>query len=115
MDINLLMMIVLIALMAWMMFSAQKRQRKQMEALREMQRSLTRGTRVMTGSGFYGTIVSVDIDNNKAELELAEDVVITVALNAIMSVVDDEAPAAPLSQEGAEAPAASESSSETTK
>jgi preprotein translocase subunit len=53
----------------------------------------------MTGSGFYGTVVSTDFDDNKIQLELAKGVVITVALNAIMSVVEDEAPAAPLTED----------------
>jgi len=96
MDFNLLIMIALMALLAWMMISAQKRQRKQMEELRAMQQSLVPGTQVMTGSGFYGTVVNTDFDNNKVQLELAKGIVITVALNAIMSIVEDEAPAAPL-------------------
>ncbi len=99
MDFNLLIMIAMMALLAWMMFSAQKRQRKQMEELRAMQQSLVPGTQVMTGSGFYGTVVSTDFDDNKIQLELAKGVVITVALNAIMSVVEDEAPAAPLTED----------------
>ena len=75
MDFNLLIMIAMMAFLAWMMFSAQKRQRKQMEELRAMQQSLVPGTQVMTGSGFYGTVVSTDFDDNKIQLELAKGVV----------------------------------------
>jgi len=76
MDFNLLIMIAMMALLAWMMFSAQKRQRKQMEELRAMQQSLVPGTQVMTGSGIYGTVVSTDLENNKLQLQIADGVVI---------------------------------------
>ena len=119
MDFNLLIMIAMMALLAWMMFSAQKRQRKQMEELRAMQQSLVPGTQVMTGSGIYGTVVSTDLDSNKLQLQIADGVVITLALNAIMAIVEEEAPAAPLTEDVYEAPAseapASETSSDTAK
>ena len=113
MDFNLLIMIAMMALLAWMMFSAQKRQRKQMEELRAMQQSLVPGTQVMTGSGIYGTVV------NKLQLQIADGVVITLAVNAIMTVVEEEAPAAPLTEDVYEATAseapASDTSSDTAK
>lgn len=112
MDFNLLIMIALMALLAWMMISAQKRQRKQMEELRAMQQSFVPGTQVMTGSGFYGTVVNTDFDNNKVQLELAKGIVITVALNAIMSIVEDEAPAAPLTEDVESASAESQAPAE---
>ena len=119
MDFNLLIMIAMMALLAWMMFSAQKRQRKQVEELRAMQQSLVPGTQVMTGSGFYGTVVSTDFDDNKIQLELAKGVVITVAMNAILNLVEEEAPAAPLTEDVYEATAseapASDTSSDTAK
>lgn len=119
MDFNLLIMIAMMALLAWMMFSAQKRQRKQMEELRAMQQSLVPGTQVMTGSGIYGTVVSTDFENNKLQLQIAEGVVITASMNAILNLVEDEAPAAPLTEDVYEAPAseapASETSSDTAK
>ena len=119
MDFNLLIMIAMMALLAWMMFSAQKRQRKQMEELRAMQQSLVPGTQVMTGSGIYGTVVSTDLENNKLQLQIADGVVITLALNAIMAIIEDEAPAAPLTEDAYEATAseapASDTSSDTAK
>ena len=119
MDFNLLIMIAMMALLAWMMFSAQKRQRKQVEELRAMQQSLVPGTQVMTGSGIYGTVVSTDLENNKLQLQIAEGVVITASMNAILSLVEEEAPAAPLTEDVYEATAseapASETSSDTAK
>ena len=107
------------ALLAWMMFSAQKRQRKQVEELQAMRRALVPGDQVMTASGVYGTVVSTDLDSNKLQLQIADGVVITLALNAIMAIVEEEAPAAPLTEDVYEAPAseapASDTSSDTAK
>lgn len=119
MDFNLLIMIAMMALLAWMMFSAQKRQRKQMEELQAMRRALVPGDQVMTASGVYGTVVSTDFENNKLQLQIAEGVVITASMNAILNLVEDEAPAAPLTEDAYEATAseapASDTSSDTAK
>ena len=119
MDFNLLIMIAMMALLAWMMFSAQKRQRKQMEELQAMRRALVPGDQVMTASGVYGTVVSTDLENNKLQLQIAEGVVITASMNAILNLVEEEAPAAPLTENVYEATAseapASDTSSDTAK
>ena len=119
MDFNLLIMIAMMALLAWMMFSAQKRQRKQMEELQAMRRALVPGDQVMTASGVYGTVVSTDLENNKLQLQIAEGVVITASMNAILNLVEEEAPAAPLTEDVYEATAseapASDTSSDTAK
>lgn len=119
MDFNLLIMIAMMALLAWMMFSAQKRQRKQVEALQAMRRALVPGDQVMTASGVYGTVVSTDFENNKLQLQIAEGVVITASMNAILNLVEDEAPPAPLTEDVYEATAseapASDTSSDTAK
>lgn len=119
MDFNLLIMIAMMALLAWMMFSAQKRQRKQVEELQAMRRALVPGDQVMTASGVYGTVVSTDFENNKLQLQIAEGVVITASMNAILNLVEDEAPAAPLTEDVYEVPAseapASDTSSDTAK
>lgn len=119
MDFNLLIMIAMMALLAWMMFSAQKRQRKQMEELQAMRRALVPGDQVMTASGVYGTVVSTDLENNKLQLQIAEGVVITASMNAILNLVEEEAPAAPLTEDAYEATAseapASDTSSDTAK
>ena len=119
MDFNLLIMIAMMALLAWMMFSAQKRQRKQVEELQAMRRALVPGDQVMTASGVYGTVVSTDFENNKLQLQIAEGVVITASMNAILNLVEEEAPAAPLTEDAYEATAseapASDTSSDTAK
>ena len=112
MDFNLLIMIAMMALLAWMMFSAQKRQRKQMEELRAMQQSLVPGTQVMTGSGFYGTVVSTDFDDNKIQLELAKGFVTPVPRTEIRGVVGGGPPAAPLTEDVEPASAESQAPAE---
>lgn len=117
--INVIMTIVFFAAIFWIFTSAKKNQQKQLEALQAMRRALVPGDQVMTASGVYGTVVSTDFENNKLQLQIADGVVITLALNAIMAVVEEEAPAAPLTEDVYEAPAseapASETSSDTAK
>lgn len=117
--INVIMTIVFFAAIFWIFTSAKKNQQKQLEALQAMRRALVPGDQVMTASGVYGTVVSTDLENNKLQLQIADGVVITLALNAIMAVVEDEAPAAPLTEDVYEATAsetpASDTSSDTAK
>ncbi len=112
--INVVMTIVFFGAIFWIFTSAKKNQQKQLEALQAMRRALVPGDQVMTASGVYGTVVSTDFENNKLQLQIAEGVVITVSLNAILNTVEEEAPAAPLTEDVYEAPA-SETSSDTAK
>ena len=117
--INVIMTIVFFAAIFWFFTSAKKNQQKQLEALQAMRRALVPGDQVMTASGVYGTVVSTDFENNKLQLQIAEGVVITVSMNAILNTVEEEAPAAPLTEDVYEAAAseapASETSSDTAK
>ena len=117
--INVVMTIVFFGAIFWIFTSAKKNQQKQLEALQAMRRALVPGDQVMTASGVYGTVVSTDFENNKLQLQIAEGVVITVSINAILNTVEEEAPAAPLTEDVYEAPAseapASETSSDTAK
>ena len=65
-------------------------QRKRQQAQLQTLRSLTPGTRVLLGSGVFGTIVQVG--NKQAVLELSPGVHITVLKQAIVRVAnpDDE-------------------------
>lgn len=117
--INVIMTIVFFGVIFWIFTSAKKNQQKQLEALQAMRRALVPGDQVMTASGVYGTVVSTDIENNKLQLQIAEGVVITASMNAILNLVEDEAPAAPLTEDAYEATAseapASDTSSDTAK
>ena len=117
--INVVMTIVFFGAIFWFFTSAKKNQQKQLEALQAMRRALVPGDQVMTASGVYGTVVSTDLENNKLQLQIAEGVVITASMNAILNLVEDEAPAAPLTEDVYEATAseapASDTSSDTAK
>lgn len=77
--------ILLIAVFYFLLIRPQQRQRKQMVQLQE---TLAPGTRVMTGSGLYGTIMSIEGD--EVELEVAPGVTNRYARRAIVSVVQPE-------------------------
>lgn len=59
MGLELLLPLMIVVLIVLMVMQSTK-QRKAMKDLREMQESLTVGDRVLTTSGLYATIVSVD-------------------------------------------------------
>ncbi len=77
--------IVGIFLIFWLLIirPAQRRQKK----LQGVQRELAVGDRVITGAGFFGTVVRVEDD--RLGLEIAEGVVMTVARQAVVGTVDD--------------------------
>ena len=64
-------------------------QRRQMAAHRSLVASLRVGDDVMTSSGIYGTIQS--LDEGTVDLEVAPDVVLRVARGAISQRVEEEA------------------------
>lgn len=68
----------------------QQRQRQQ----RELLASVKSGDRVITASGIFGRVVSIDAD--VVMLEVAQDVVIEIAKGAVAQIVDSfSAPAGP--------------------
>ena len=75
-----------IFLIFWLLIirPAQRRQKK----LHGVQRELAVGDRVITGAGFFGTVVRVEDD--RLGLEIAEGVVMTVARQAVVGTVDDD-------------------------
>ena len=85
-DLVSLLPILGIFLVFWLLIirPAQRRQK----ALREVQRQISVGDRVITGSGIFGTIASEDGD--RFGLEIADGVVITVARQSVVGTVDDE-------------------------
>ncbi|MBX6371211.1 MAG: preprotein translocase subunit YajC [Acidothermus sp.] len=86
---QILFLIIIVAIFYFLLIVPQNRRRKQALAL---QRSLEPGTRVVTTSGFYGTIVSLDDDS--LELEIADGVVVRLMRAAVMRTVDTEPAAA---------------------
>ena len=89
-DLVSLLPILGIFLVFWLLIirPAQRRQK----ALQAVQRQVSVGDRVITGSGIFGTIASEDGD--RFGLEIADGVVITVARQSVVGTVDDEDTAA---------------------
>jgi len=79
--------LALLALVFFLLIVRPMRERqKQFNALRQMQEALQVGSRVMISSGIHGTIRSIDEDT--VGLEVAPNVVITVARAAVAEVLD---------------------------
>lgn len=84
-NLTLLLPLLLIAGMMLLMFRSRKKQVAQQAA---MVTSLVPGTRVLLGSGFFGTVRSVADD--RAEVEIAPGVVADVLTRSILRVERDE-------------------------
>jgi preprotein translocase subunit YajC len=59
--------------------------------VKEKQAAMGPGTEVMTNYGLYGTVRSIDRDTNKVVLEIAPGTAVTVHLQTVTTVVEDEA------------------------
>ncbi|PPB50321.1 preprotein translocase subunit YajC [Arthrobacter pityocampae] len=87
--------------LAFLIFTMFRRQRKTQQQVKDMRTQMEPGTEVMTQFGLFGTIVSIDQENNKAVLELAPGTRATVHTQALSKVVEQH-PA--VASEDAEAP-----------
>jgi preprotein translocase subunit YajC len=86
---SLLIFIVLIVGMFWFM---SRSQRKQRQRVADLQSRLTPGQEVMTGAGIYGRII--DTEGDRARIEVAPGVVLTVAKQAVARAVEPSVPGA---------------------
>ena len=102
-DLTPVLFFVGIALLFWL-FLIRPQQRRARE-LAHMQSTLEVGDEVMLTSGVYGTVRG--LDDEAAQVEIADGVTIRVARGAVGRVVDDATPAEPSPEPGAE-PEASE-------
>lgn len=75
---------ILLGLFIFMMFRKQKKTQK---TIQEQRTQMVPGTEVMTQFGLFGTIVSVDQEENKAVLELSPGNTATIHLQALTKVV----------------------------
>ncbi|NKX54084.1 preprotein translocase subunit YajC [Arthrobacter mobilis] len=98
---------VIFGLLIFTMFRKQRKVQAQMrEKAEQMKEKLAPGTEVMTQFGLYGSVVSVDRDENKVVLELSPGNTATVHLQAVTEIL--QAPA------GAEATAVPDDASSLT-
>jgi len=96
-DFMTIALFVIFGLLIFTMFRKQRKAQAQMrEKTEQMKERLVSGTPVMTQFGLYGTVVSVDRDENKVVLELSPGNTATVHLQAVTEVIEPAAqPAVP--------------------
>lgn len=72
--------------------------RKQKQAREELNNKVVKGASVMTTAGIFGTVKSVDNDNNEIVIESTPGTVLRMHRQSVASIIDkpivDEAPAA---------------------
>ncbi|WP_421084161.1 preprotein translocase subunit YajC [Rothia nasimurium] len=76
------MMLVLIVLPA-------RRAKKAQQKLQEQHNSMVPGTKVMTNFGLFGSVVSINKDDNTAHLEIAPGTVVKVHLMTVTTIEDN--------------------------
>ncbi|MFD1212450.1 preprotein translocase subunit YajC [Arthrobacter sp. GCM10027362] len=83
---------VIFGLLIFTMFRKQRKVQSQMrEKAEQMKEKLLPGTQVMTQFGLYGTVVSVDRDENRVVMELSPGNTATVHLQAVTEVLEPAA------------------------
>ncbi|HWD61942.1 MAG TPA: preprotein translocase subunit YajC [Humibacter sp.] len=98
MDQNILtvVMVVILAALIFFMFRSSRRRQKQAS---QLQKQVVPGATVMTNFGVFGTIVSIDEETNKVELETSPGHILTVHRQTIgrvetsPEVTEEESPA----------------------
>jgi preprotein translocase subunit YajC len=83
-------MFAVLVLMVVFMF---RNNRKQKEAREKLQSSIVKGANVMMTSGVYGTIMSINTDDNEVVVETTPGTKIRFHLQAVASVVEKKDPA----------------------
>jgi len=91
MDPFTLMMVAVLALMVVFMIRNSRKQKADREALVS---KVVKGANVMTTSGIFGTIVSIDVDENQIVLETTPGTKLRIHRQAVTSIVEKSAPAA---------------------
>ncbi|MCQ9389085.1 preprotein translocase subunit YajC [Brevibacterium sp. 50QC2O2] len=110
----MILIVVVAAMLIFFMFSNKKKQKARAE---QMKNDLVPGASVMTSSGIYGTVVSVDEADNKVTIESGPGTILVFhkqAIGQVQAAQADPAPAEPASDEPAvdEEPAESAADSE---
>ncbi|MGW9549672.1 preprotein translocase subunit YajC [Citricoccus zhacaiensis] len=87
-------LLIMLAIFALLIFSMFRRSKKAQQQQQQLHQSLAPGVEVMTTMGLFGTILSVDKEENKAVIEISPGNTATVHLQAIGKAVDPAAGAA---------------------
>ncbi|WP_299165121.1 preprotein translocase subunit YajC [uncultured Arthrobacter sp.] len=76
--------------LAFLIFTMFRKQRKMKKEVAEQRTQMVPGTEVMTNFGLFGTIVSLDAENNKALIEISPGATATVHTQTLSKVVTPE-------------------------
>ncbi|TFB76343.1 preprotein translocase subunit YajC [Cryobacterium glaciale] len=85
MDNLTLVMLAVLAVLVFFMFRNGRKRKKDQEAL---QATMVPGADVMTNFGMYGTIIAIDEEANKVELQIAPGVIVEIHRQTIARVVE---------------------------
>jgi preprotein translocase subunit YajC len=86
--------IIMLAVLAVLIFFMFRNSRKRQADARELQSKVQPGAKVMTNFGVFGTILSMDEEENQVLLETSPGTVLTVHRQTIARVVEPVADAA---------------------
>jgi preprotein translocase subunit YajC len=92
--------IIMLAVLAVLIFFMFRNSRKRQADARELQTKVVPGAKVMTNFGLFGTILSIDEEENQVELESTPGTVLTVHRQTIARVVDAVEATTPAAVEG---------------
>ncbi len=82
--------IVMLAVLALLIFFMFRNSKKRKEAIAELQDKMVPGAEIMTNFGLFGTLVSVDEENNIAVIETSPGVTARVHRQTLARVVEDD-------------------------
>lgn len=80
--------LIMLAVLAVLIFFMFRNSRKRQADARELQSKVQQGAKVMTNFGVFGTILSIDEDENQVLLETTPGTVITVHRQTVARVID---------------------------
>jgi preprotein translocase subunit YajC len=81
--------IVMLAILAMLIFFMVRNSRKRKEELAKLQDKMVPGAEVMTNFGLFGTLVSIDEENNVAVIETSPGNEVRVHRQTLARVVDE--------------------------
>lgn len=82
--------IVMLGVLAMLVFFMFRNSRKRKQDLEELQLKMVPGAEVMTNFGLFGTLVSVDDENNVATIETSPGSTVRVHRQTLARVIEDE-------------------------
>jgi preprotein translocase subunit YajC len=65
-------------------------QQKRLKLQKEMWESLKISNKIVTSSGIFGKIAKINRKENKLDLEIAENTIITITLDSISNIIEEK-------------------------